>query len=411
MTALKMNLGHPRLLLAGLATLGSLMLPLAHSQRVPGATFSQLSQQAQKANDENRLDDAARLYAKALALRPAWAEGWWSLGNLEYDRDQYAKAAADFRRLLALQPQNGTAHAMLGLCEFELGHDESALQHIEKGKNIGLQKNPDLWRVVLYHEGILLQRKDSFQAAQETLEQVCLQAGASDKVASILGMTMLRLNAKEPPPAGSADAGIVLRVGRAECLAGQKKYDDARPVFDQVVKENPEYPDIHYAYGLFLLELRDLPAAVEQLKQEIQNNPGHVLARLRIAAAEYKEDSAAGIPFAEEAVKLDPQMGFAHYLLGLLLLDTNEYERAIPELETAQKSFSREAKLYFALGSAYSRAGRKQDAVRARAMFERLTKEGPSSPAAGDESDLRGAVQDKMTQEKTGKEQSARPPQ
>jgi len=99
-------------------------------------------------------------------------------------------------------------------------------------------------------------------------------------------------------------------------------------------------------------------------------------------------------------------MGFAHYLLGLLLLDTNDYERALPELEIAQRAFPREPKVYFALGSAYSRAGRKQDAARARSMFERLTKEGASSTLATDESGLRGIVQEKL-----GKEHSAQPPQ
>jgi tetratricopeptide (TPR) repeat protein len=98
-------------------------------------------------------------------------------------------------------------------------------------------------------------------------------------------------------------------------------------------------------------------------------------------------------------------MGFAHYLLGLLLLDTNDYQRALPELEIAEKAFPREPKLYFALGSAYSRAGRKQDAERARSMFERLTKEGANSTVVTDESGVRGIVQEKM-----GKEQNARPP-
>jgi tetratricopeptide (TPR) repeat protein len=120
----------------------------------------------------------------------------------------------------------------------------------------------------------------------------------------------------------------------------------------------------------------------------------------------YKVDSAAGIPYAEEAVKLAPQNGFAHYLLGLLLLDTNSYEKALPELEIAQKTFPREAKLYFALGSAYSRAGRKKDAVRARATFERLTREGEDSSAAPDESWLRGSVQGKI-----GKAEAGQPPQ
>ena len=346
----------------------------SHSSN-PSPGFATLSAKADAARDAERLDEAISLYRQALTIRPSWAEGWWSLGTIYYDRNAYDKAVPALKKLIALQPGNGMAYAMLGLCEFELGRDQSALRDIQKGKNLGLQKNPQLWQVVLYHEGVLLQRKGSFQAAQATLEELCLQTGPSDKAANVLGMAMLRRAGKDLPPAGSIDAAVVLSVGRAECLAGQKKYDEAKPAYEGIVAANSNYPNVHYAYGLFLIELRDVAGAVEQFKQEIANHPDNVLARLRIASVEYKENSAAGIPFAEEAVKLDPQQPFAHYLLGLLLLDTDDYQRAIPELEIAQKAFPRDAKIYLALGTAYSRAGRRADAARARASFQRLNEQ------------------------------------
>lgn len=385
-------------LTAGLAILIGVLVDPATLHGAPQRdtrTFNQLAEKAANASQDNRLDEALVLYRKALALRPSWAEGWWSLATIQYDSNAYAEAARAFQKVIALAPKNGTAYAMLGLCEFELGRDALALQHIQKGKNLGMHKDDALWNVVLYHEGLLLQRKGSFQAAQDTLEELCLRGGEGDEVANVLGMAMLRLTTRTPPPPGSVEGNVVVRIGRAECLAGKKKYDDARPAFEAIVEEHPNYPNIHYALGLFLMKIRDVAGGVDQFKQEIANNPNNVLARLRIAASLYKQDSGAAIPYAEEAVKLAPKLGFAHYLLGLLLLDTNDYERALPELEVAQKSFPREARLYFALGSAYSRAGRKQDAARARSTFERLTKEA-SSTAAADELGLRGDVQEKI---------------
>lgn len=382
-------------LLPTLFVLLALAVPIS-SQTKASASFADVAAKAEAARDAERLDEALTLYQEALVLRPLWAEGWWTVGTIQYDRNAYAEAARAFQRVVALAPRNGTAYAMLGLCEFELGRDTLALQHIQKSKSIGLHEDEALRNVVLYHEGVLLQREGSFQAAQETLEQLCLRGGKGDEIANALGMTMLRLTRKDSLPRGSADADVVLRIGRAECLAGQKKFDEARPAFEAVVKQYPNYPNIHYAFGLFLLGSYDVPGGVEQLKQEVDNNPNHVMAHLRIAASLYKVDSAAGIPYAEKAVKLAPRMGFAHYLLGLLLLDTNNYQRAIPELEIARKSLPREAKLYFALGSAYSRAGRKEDATRARAMFERLTREGVASAHDGEEAGLRGTVQDKV---------------
>ena len=341
--------------------------------------FDALSEQAAAARDADHLAEAITLYRRALTMRPSWAEGWWSLATLEYDQDHYAKAAFSFRKVMALQPNNGTAEAMLGLCEFELDHEELALRHIENGKDLGLQKNPELQQVVLYHQGLLLQRKGSFQAAQDTLEELCLQTGPNDQAANVLGMTMLRLRTASQPEPNSPNARVVLRVGRAECLAGQKKYDEANHAFEELVRENQNFPNIHYAFGLFLLETRNVADAVEQFKQEIHNHPADVIPRLRIAAAEYKEDSAAGVPYAEQAVKLKPQEPFAHYLLGLLRLDLDKYQEAIPELELAEKGLPREPKLYAALASAYSRAGRKQEAVKARATFARLNEQARKS--------------------------------
>lgn len=370
-------------------TLVTSLLLIALGASLPGQTrpasapgFQALAAKADAARDANQLEEAAALYRKALALRPRWAEGWWSLGTIAYDRNSYTEAVRAFQKVIALAPANGTAYVMLGLSEFELSRDTLALRHIEKGLSLGLDKDPDLRRVTLYHEGVLQQRQGKFQSAKETLQQLCIQGLESNAVRNTLGMVLLRMRSRTPRAADSVDAEIVARAGRAGCLAAQKKYDDGRPDFKALVAQYPKYPGIHYAFGIFLLDANDLTAAETQFKQEIENNPGDVAARLQIAASKYKIDSAGGIPFAQEAVKLAPQQPFGHFLLGLLLLDTDDYQRAIPELEIARKAFPQEARIYFALASAYSRAGRKQEAAQARATFARLNTQAAESGTA-----------------------------
>ena len=337
--------------------------------------FASVATKANAARDANRLDEATSLYKQALALRPSWAEGWWSLGTIQYDTNDYAAGAKSFQKLVALQPKNGMAHAMLGLCQFEVGPDSSALQHLEAATNLGISPDPELRRVLLYHEAVLLQRSGKFEHAQNLLQQLCLEGTTSPEIDQTLGMTLLRMTAKSPPSAGTPDSSVVLGMGRAGCLVGQKKYEDAKTILNALNTQYPQFPNIYYASGLLLLDTGDSDAAVTQFKAEIQNQPKDVLARLKIATAEYKVDSAAGIPYAEEALKINPQASLGHYLLGLLLLDTGDYKRAIPELEAARASFPNEARLYFALGSAYSMAGRKDDAARARATFQRLSQQ------------------------------------
>jgi tetratricopeptide (TPR) repeat protein len=377
----------PRVALAPALLVSLLLFPNIlsagpQSRSPASSTFATISSKADAAREANRLDEAVVLYKKALALRPKWAEGWWSLGTIQYDRNAYADAVSAFKAVVRLKPTDGTAHAMLGLSEFELGRDKQALQHIQTGKELGIAKDPQLRNVVLYHNAVLLQRAEKFEAAKQTLQLMCLEGIESDQIATILGMVLLRAPDKTVPPPGSRNADVVSRIGHAECLAGKKNYEQAREIFEMIVQQYPTYPNIHYAYGMFLLDAQDTAAAVTEFKQEIENTPNHVFARLQIAAANYKTDSAAGLPYATEAVKLNPRLPFAHYLVGLLLLDTDNYQKAIPELEIAKKSLPRESKLYFALGSAYSRAGREQEARQARQIFTRLQQK---EQARGDE--------------------------
>jgi tetratricopeptide (TPR) repeat protein len=349
--------------------------PLFPQTKPTPESFDSIAQRAAAARDADRLDEAVLLYKKALAVRPQWAEGWWSLGTLEYDRNNYRSAAAAFRQLVPLAPNNGTAYAMLGLSEFELGQDAAALRDIEKAKRLELSSNPQLRLVVLYHDGILLLRAGRYQAAQTPLGALCRETVPNDTVVQALGLAVFRLSLKDAPPVGTPGAEIVQRVGHAACISVQKKYDQARKEYTDLLAEYPDYPQIHYVFGKFLGETNDVGAAVAEYQKEIQHNPKDINSRLEIAATQYKINSAAGIPYAEEAVALNPHVAFAHYLLGLLYLDVDEYKKAIPQLEMAQKAFSRDAKVYFALGSAYSRAGRKREAEKARALFQKLSQE------------------------------------
>jgi predicted Zn-dependent protease len=227
---------------------------------------------------------------------------------------------------------------------------------------------------------VLLQRQGKFEGAQQALYSLCLAAVQSPELELTLGMVALRKRDRNPPAEGKP-AEIIARVGRAECLAGQKKFDEARREYNAAVQDEPKFLNIHYAYGRFLLNANDTPAGIAELEQEIKNQPGEAIAPLQIAAAKYKIDSAGGVPYAEAAVKLDPTLPLGHYMLGLLLLDTGDYLRAIPELETAGKTMTQVAAVYSALGAAYSRAGRDEDAARARGAFLRLNKEAATSAA------------------------------
>jgi predicted Zn-dependent protease len=270
---------------------------------------------------------------------------------------------------------------MLGLCEFELGEDAAALRDIQRGLGFGLLTDEALRKVVLYHEGILLLRQSRFGSAQSALSLLASYGVRDDQLALALGMAVLSIS-PQTLPAESKDHEVVLWSGRAEILGAQKNLDQGEKIYAGLVSQAPEFPNLHYAYGRYLLLAHQPDRAVAEFQQEIKNNPHHTRSYLCIAAVRYRLDSPAGIEYASEAVQLDPALPFGHYILGLLYADTHEYAKAIPELELAAKQMNPRPDIYYALGNAYARVGRNQDAAHARETFRRLGAEtdGKDSP-------------------------------
>jgi tetratricopeptide (TPR) repeat protein len=337
--------------------------------------FDRLAAQAAQAREGNRVDEAISLYRQSLRLRPKWDEGWFYLGTLLHERDNHPEAARAFKEAAGLNPSVGTAWVMLGLSEFKLGRYNDALKHLQQGRQLGITDNPNLRNVMLYHEGLLLLDKEDFETAQKTLGSLSREGIDNEDLIAALGLSVLRVRPSDLPSADPTTQMAIGRAGQAEHLTVQKKFAEARGQYDRLAADFPRLANVQYAYGRFLLTSNDDDRAISAFQREIENSPEHLLARLMIADTKLKlRDAAGGMPYAEEAVKLNPRLPLAHYLLGSLLLEAGQVARAIVELETAQRLLPDEPKIYFALGRAYGRANRKADAERARAAFERLNK-------------------------------------
>src|SRR5437763_5412038 len=113
----------------------------ARAQTAPSPDFDALAQRAAAALRRGPAE-AAGLYRQAVAIRPAWAEGWFYLGASEYQLNRYAEARLALARAAELAPENGAAWAFLGLTDSELGDDAPALTHILKAERLGLPDNP-----------------------------------------------------------------------------------------------------------------------------------------------------------------------------------------------------------------------------------------------------------------------------
>jgi tetratricopeptide (TPR) repeat protein len=348
----------------------------AGAQKAPEAAnpeFDRLSKAATGARLENRTEESIGLYRQALTLRPTWTEGWWFLGELLYDESQYAEARDSLRQLIALDHNSGPGFALLGLCEFETKEYDKSLSHIYQARRIGLGDDPQVKRVVLFHEVLLLTRIKEYEAAMQVLMGVVKEGGAGESVIEAAGLAGLRrpIFPEEVPP---GDKDLIERAGRAVCAMARRDPGEAQKAFTELLAAYPNAPNVHYLYGSYL-SASDRDAGLQEYQKELALNPKHAEALATIALEyEARGDLDTAISYAKRAVEADGQFFGTHAVLGKLLAGNGQVEQGIQELEIARQQAPDSPQVHFSLATAYSLAGKKQEAAKERAEFARLRK-------------------------------------
>ncbi len=346
---------------------------LAFSTFGQTAGFDQVAKRAAEAREAHRLDEAISLYKKAVALRPSWAEGWWYLGSMYYETDRYPDARDAYGKVTALEPKRGDAWAMLGLCEYQTRDYGTAIRHLEMGTELGLGGNRNLANVVHYHRAILLNRFGQFEAALADLLPFAQEGNTNPTVIEAFGVSALRMLflPREIPP---DKRDLVLKAGWANYYFTAQRAEEAKRAFEELAAAYPNESNVHYAYGLSLLQA-DPDAALREFRKELEITPAHVPARLQIAFEYLKRgEPESGLKPAQEAVELDPRLFIGHHALGRIYLEMGDLQKAIGELERTVKLAPESPQAHFALATAYARAGKHEEAARERAEFTRLEK-------------------------------------
>lgn len=257
---------------------------------------------------------------------------------------------------------------MLGLSEAKLNQKEPALRHLTEALTLGVGDEANMRQVVLFAQANLLLDTGAFGRAQDILDNLAQERkNPDDDLLIALGRSVLGANSTDP---NARD--LLLTAGRAEMLAANRETETALSAYRDLVARFPKAHNTEFALGRFLLNNHMDADAVAAFKREIANNPRHLLARLGIAGTLLINDPATSRIYAEQAVQLAPKLEEARYLFGASLLETGDTDRAISELETAERLNASDARVYFALAKAYQRAHRDQEAAQARQKFAQL---------------------------------------
>ena|SRR5215471_8213006 len=338
------------------------------------AAFDKAVKLGDEARQADQLREALDQYATALKIRPDWKEGWWNTGAILYEQDQYTGARDAFRKLVSLDEKNGPAWGMLGLCEFQTREYDRAIVSLLHGRSLGLSGNQELESVVRYHAALLYIHFEQFEIAFDVLYEFLRAGNDSPKVVQAFGLAILRTPYLDTEiPTDQRD--LILLAGQAGMGMAARRPETAQAAFNQLMAKYPNAPNVHYAYGVFLLN-QDSDAALKEFKRELEISPQHYPSMVQMAFEYLKRDDYnTALPLAEKAVQLAPKMFPARNVLGRLLLQLGQVDRAIKELEEGARLAPTSPEMHYALGRAYRRAGREEDAKRETALFQKLQEE------------------------------------
>jgi tetratricopeptide (TPR) repeat protein len=335
------------------------------------AEFERLVKAATEARQAERWEEAIELYGKAVKLKPAYVEGYWYQGTAYYTLDDFTRCREMFRKVVRLAPKNGAAYAFLGLCEFGVKDYERALQHLLQSRVLGVGDTQDLGNIARFHAAILMTRIEQYEQALETLGEFANEGNDNPSVIEAMGLATLRM-ALLPTEAPPDRREMVLMAGRASYMMATRNTAAAAAAFETLASRYPETPNVHYAYGVFLLQEQP-DKAIEEFKRELELQPGHPSSLMQVAY-EYlnRGEAQSALRWAQQAVTAAPNAFPARKALGQALLETGDVEGAIKELQIGIKLAPDSPGLHFTLARAYQRAGRLEDAARERDEFTRL---------------------------------------
>jgi tetratricopeptide (TPR) repeat protein len=342
-------------------------------------SFEDLAARAASARAADDIPHAIELYRRALALNPKWQEGWWYLGSLQYDADQYAGARDALAHLIELTPDAAPALGLLGLCEFETDDYQQALMHIQRSLALNTPSQPQMDRVLRYHEALLLTATGNFDEALSKYAFLLQHGSGNPTVVMSMGATALR-SPVLPTKIPADQRELYNMAGKAVAFTMSGDVRSAEQIYADMLQKFPRTANVHYLYGCFLLNSNP-EQAMDEFRRELELSPSNPAAAAMLSWMLLRRgDLQTAMPYAREAVEGAPKLAIGQMVLGRLLVETGSIDKGIGHLELAEKLNPGFLGTHLSLATAYSRVGRTEDARHERQLSISMIKE-PTSPA------------------------------
>ena len=335
-------------------------------------------QKAQEALQSSDFAAAEREFEAVVTLDPDDLDARANMGVMRFFQNDWAGAAAQFRKVLEVQPKMWKVQASLGMCEARLGHVaearrllEAALPHLANGP-FETQAGLDLAQID-YQVGDL----------DGAVEVVRLLLRNNPTNVDVL-YTTARVYADLANRSRDALLLTAPESGRthqlmAEVLINRGDSHTAMVQYRKALEVDPRLRGVHYELGEAILQgSRQAPAleaAENEFRTALAENPGDANAEYWLGIIySLRGDYQTAIEHYSRSVQLSPNDAYAHQALGAAWIRLRKPEKALEHLLAATRLDPLYPAAHYQLGTVYRQLGRESDARVELAAFEKLEK-------------------------------------
>jgi tetratricopeptide (TPR) repeat protein len=259
-------------------------------------------QAAQKAQQQDRLDDAVHEYLVVLKLAPALPEAYMNLGLVYYAQSKFAGSARALSTAGNLRPGMRGVSLWLGIDEVRLNHPTHAVQLLREAvRQDPQEKQAESWL------GTALWNAGQIDAALLQLRKAAAQFPDDPDLLFALGEAYGKAASQQSEQLVEDSSGTATsdRI-YASTYATEHDWTKAEGHLRRAIQRDPHSVDAHLDLAEVFLNQAQLPSALEQLAQagELSPKSATVLAKsgeLLILSGQLPE----GLSRIEQAIRLD----------------------------------------------------------------------------------------------------------
>ena len=288
---------------------------------------------AQSLASRGRVDAALEQLNQLAARTPVEARVERLRGNILYEKEQFAPAAAAFAHAVNLDPADRESIAMQGIILFREGHSPEAIPFLERAHAASASLNVDPQYVL----GLCYADTRRYDDARHAF-------------AAQFGF------APDSPEAHLATARLLLRREFVTEAGGEAQ---------QAIAINPNLPFAHQLLGEVALARADVAGAIRELESERRLNPMNADMYYYLGDAYYRnEQFAEAQAVLNKSILIKPEASGPYILLGACLLKQHQPIQAFQYLKVAERKDPSSAITHNLLGQAFKAVGNLEEANR-----------------------------------------------